>query len=466
MQDYPVPIELNQQEATIEVAPDHTTITFAHANLAVHEILFAPREAANGTGIVALFQVEAIRPVTLTFHFTPEMKRMWPASTEDNFPEWVKTGDGSGFYVLHQTLGQNAAAIAIPGAKPGILPPYQEKPKTYPLEMVLKFDPATDTHSFFPLLLATGEDAQSATNAALAAKLKDLNAAVPQLYEQTAAYWKSFSARTTSIDTPDEKLDAAFRWAAVSIDQRRVLATPKRDETGLTAGFDASGDSDRPGFGWFFGRDSLWTLYAVQSYGDFAVCRDEFNFLIHRQRADGKIMHEYAQTAELVDWRSLPYLYASADSTPLFLMAVNDYIRISGDSEYAAQHWDAIANAWNFETTHDSDGDGIYDNSQGTGWVESWPPGMPHQEIYLAVLISSTAAPSLRLPLGTPISRPPPPSERAASPSRSKRSTTFRIRACTPSATTPTARLIRARPSIRRSPPGTTPSPSRIPVLC
>src|SRR6185437_5156493 len=29
---------------------------------------------------------------------------------------------------------------------------------------------------------------------------------------------------------------------------------------------------------------------------------------------------------------------------------------------------------------------GIYDNSQGTGWVESWPGGMPHQEIYLAEL--------------------------------------------------------------------------------
>ena len=42
--------------------------------------------------------------------------------------------------------------------------------------------------------------------------------------------------------------------------------------------------------------------------------------------------------------------------------------------------------AWAFETTHDSDSDGIYDNVQGTGWVESWPGGLPHQEIYLALL--------------------------------------------------------------------------------
>ena len=42
--------------------------------------------------------------------------------------------------------------------------------------------------------------------------------------------------------------------------------------------------------------------------------------------------------------------------------------------------------AWQFETTHDADGDGIYDNAQGTGWVESWPTGMPKQEVYLALL--------------------------------------------------------------------------------
>ena len=49
---------------------------------------------------------------------------------------------------------------------------------------------------------------------------------------------------------------------------------------------------------------------------------------------------------------------------------------------------DAIEKAWAFETdpSHDTDHDGIYDNSQGTGWVESWPGGMPHQEIYLALL--------------------------------------------------------------------------------
>ena len=105
-----------------------------------------------------------------------------------------------------------------------------------------------------------------------------------------------------------------------------------------------------------------------------------------RQRDDGKIMHEYPQTAAYFDWKTFPYTYAAADSTPLFLTTMLDYVRSSGDIDFLRQHREIVEKAWHFETTHDSDGDGIYDNSQGTGWVESWPTGMPHQEVYLALL--------------------------------------------------------------------------------
>jgi hypothetical protein len=67
-------------------------------------------------------------------------------------------------------------------------------------------------------------------------------------------------------------------------------------------------------------------------------------------------------------------------------MATNDYLKVSGDKTFIQTNWEALERTWKFEISHDSDGDGIYDNSEGTGWVESWPPGMPHQEIYLAAL--------------------------------------------------------------------------------
>jgi hypothetical protein len=59
MQDYPVPIDVNEHAAVIEVRPDHTTITFAHANFTLREILFAPHNPPDGAGVLAFFEIEA-----------------------------------------------------------------------------------------------------------------------------------------------------------------------------------------------------------------------------------------------------------------------------------------------------------------------------------------------------------------------------------------------------------------------
>ena len=122
------------------------------------------------------------------------------------------------------------------------------------------------------------------------------------------------------------------------------------------------------------------------------LSRRALEFLIRRQRADGKMMHEFSQTAGLVDWKSTPYFYASADSTPLLC---HGYGRLRQHQRrcraFCGDHWDAVKRAYEFTRAHDSDGDGIYENTEGTGWVESWPPGMPHQEIYLAALDQQSA---------------------------------------------------------------------------
>src|SRR5262249_10994356 len=62
MEGYPVPIDVNEQAAVIEVRPDHTAITFSHANFTIREILFAPRNPPDGVGVLACFEVEAVRP--------------------------------------------------------------------------------------------------------------------------------------------------------------------------------------------------------------------------------------------------------------------------------------------------------------------------------------------------------------------------------------------------------------------
>ena len=381
--DYPVPIELNPLAAEIEVRPERTTIIYSHAAFTVKQHMFVPRGEGAAAGPIVLFEVASVRPLCLTFRFSPDMLRMWPAL---NFgrpgAEWVRRGE-SGYYVLHTDKPDFAGAVAIPRSRPGILPPYQERPKTYPVEFKLTVDPAKDGDLFFPLLMAWG-----APNSLLG-QLTAANARIADMYSETARYWEHFFGRTLSVETPDAAFNDALRWAEAAIDQARVKF---HGETGMVAGYYSSGDSARPGFGWFFGRDTLWTLYAVHSYGDFALSRTALEFLIRRQRDDGKIMHEYSQTADLVDWKATPYFYAAADSTPLFIMAVDDYVNASGDTGFLGKHWEPVKRAYQFTRAHDSDGDGIYENTEGTGWVESWPGGMPHQEIYLVALDQQSCA--------------------------------------------------------------------------
>jgi glycogen debranching enzyme len=387
--DYPVPIDLNQYAAQVEVNPEQTTITYSHAAFTVRQHMFSPRgDSVTGAGAVVLFEIESIRPLTLTFQFTPEMLRMWPAANYGRpSAEWVKQG-GSGYYILHTDTETIAGGVAIPGAQPGVMAPYQERPQTYSVEFKLRFDPKTDTGRFYPLLMVSGASKDCGR------LLAELNGRVPDLYKTTQSYYAHFFDRRLTVESPDPRFDQAVKWAEVAIDQAQVKF---HDETGLVAGYYTSADSARPGYGWFFGRDTEFTLYAIDSYGDFALTREALNFLFRRQREDGKIMHEFSQTADLLDWKSTPYFYAAADSTPLLVMAMEDYVSISGDTAFLKEHWDAVKRAYAFTRAHDSDGDGIYDNSQGTGWVESWPPTMPNQEIYLAALDQQSSAAMGRL---------------------------------------------------------------------
>ncbi len=385
LQDYPVPIDVNALASTIEVNPGWTTITYSHAAFTVKQHMLGIRGQGpdQDAGAVVFFEIASIRPLRLTFQFTPEVMRMWPAP---NFgppsAQWLPAG----YYVLHTNNPELSAAVGMPGAEPGIMPPYQERPQTWPVQLKLSFDPGKDSGFYFPLLLAAG-------GGDLGKALGELNDSIPDLFQKTQDYYAHFFDTRLYAETPDARFNQAFRWAEVSIDQARVTL---HGETGLVAGYYESGDSARPGFAWFFGRDALWTSYALNSCGDFSLTRHALEFLIRRQRSDGKIMHEFSQTADLVDWKALPYFYAAADSTPLFVMAMGDYVNSSADVGFLRKYWDAVKKAYAFTRAHVG-ANGIYTNEEGTGWVESWPPGMPYQEMYLASLDQQSAGAMARL---------------------------------------------------------------------
>jgi glycogen debranching enzyme len=386
---YTVPIDLNAAAATIDVQPDHTTITYSHAAITVRQHMFIPAGDTNrAQGAIIFFEIESIRPAILTISFEPAMVQQWPAPSFGRpSAYWLPVG-GGGVFVLSTDNPAIFGMVGMPNATSGPLPPYQERPQAMPLQFKVRFDPTRDQHRVFPMIAETSrpdEKNSPAFVAAMESRLVATAEALPGIYRKTRDYYDHFFDDRLTSHSPDAHFDAAMQWAEIAIDQEKVRIG---NEIGLVAGWYPSFDSTRPGFGWYFGRDTLWTLYAVNSYGDKTLAKQALEFLAKRQRADGKMMHEYSLTAEdlhgELNWATLGYEYAAADATPLFIMAVADYIRATGDLDFLHAHWDGVKKAYDFDRAHDSDG--VYDNSQGTGWVEAWPPKMPHQEIYLVAL--------------------------------------------------------------------------------
>src|SRR5208337_729867 len=77
---------------------------------------------------------------------------------------------------------------------------------------------------------------------------------------------------------------------------------------------------------------------------------------------------------------------SSADATPLFIIAVNDYVTRSGDIEFAREKWDNLWRAYEFlQSTYDAQG--LAQNAGvGTGWIEGGPLYPARVELYQASL--------------------------------------------------------------------------------
>jgi glycogen debranching enzyme len=208
---------------------------------------------------------------------------------------------------------------------------------------------------------------------------------VPQLRRDSAAFYSQYLDRTLIAELPDAQLQQAYDWSRISVLQGMV--TNPYLGAGLIAGYRTSGESQRPGFAWYFGRDSEWTTLALNSEGDFSNTKQALTFLFQVQQENGRIPHEIAQTATLVNWfKDYPYGTASADATPLFLIAVEDYVRTSSDVTFAKDHWSNLEKAYEFlRSTYDEHG--FPKNfGVGHGWVEGGPLLPVKSELYQSAL--------------------------------------------------------------------------------
>ncbi|MBI5282066.1 MAG: hypothetical protein HY858_10320 [Candidatus Solibacter usitatus] len=108
----------------------------------------------------------------------------------------------------------------------------------------------------------------------------------------------------------------------------------------------------------------MMSAWAMQDYGDCDGARAALEFLLARQRDDGKIMHELTQSAALLDWSKYPHGYYHADTTPLFLYSAARYLRQTGDRAFLEQYWPQLEKCYRFCLTM-ADPDGLLSNEKG-----------------------------------------------------------------------------------------------------
>jgi glycogen debranching enzyme len=373
LEGYPLDIEGSDIAVSVRVRPEATTFTYSHPAFTVEQIIFVPLEEP---AVVTLLDVKTVLPMTITGSFRPRLRLMWPAGLQTGDVSW---DEKARLYTITEETKRFAAVIGSPSARELSLMPYQEEPRDLPVRFTIDVPlPAVSSH-LVPIVFVGGLKGKEAAKA----DYQRVLASTRELYEGAVGHYRALQEQTVRVSTPDERLDAAFAWAKVGID-KGVVDNPLLG-TGLVAGFRTSGESERPGFAWLFGRDALWSALAIDSYGDFPLARAALEFLRKYQRGDGKIPHEVSQSASLVPWfTDYPYPWNAADATPLYVIAQSDLWRASGDRAFLERAWDSILRAWRFTAATDTDGNGLVENTKfGHGWVEGGALYPPHEEIYL-----------------------------------------------------------------------------------
>jgi glycogen debranching enzyme len=188
---------------------------------------------------------------------------------------------------------------------------------------------------------------------------------------------------STMLHSPDVFFNDGYRWALAALD-RFLVHTPSLG-TSLMAGFgttDRGWDgnqpvSGRPGYAWYFGRDAVWSAFALLEAGQVESVKDVLTFLGDHQDLTGKIVHEMTTSGHAH--------YDAADSTPLYCILCGRYLRVTGDKAFARSQFARLARAVEFCLGTDTDGDWLIENTNvGHGWIEGGALFGVHSELYLA----------------------------------------------------------------------------------
>lgn len=355
-----VPIEGWDIVRFVAAEPAVTTLTFTYQSFTVKAHLVAP---VDDPGAVILLEVDTTEPLTIVCSFLPVLQPMWPAGIGGQYAYW---DDALKAYLISEPTRKNHAYLGSPAARGISYTPahmLSDVPNQFKIEIA---DPKALAGRFIPIVMAGGKGAREDVKKAYQALAQDPAAR----YRRAVEYFDDLRRSTLAIRTPEPELDLAFAWAKVALDGL-IVDNPDLGR-GLVAGLGPSGTGGRPGFGWFFGTDAYLNSLSFNGFGNFAASRDGLAFTRKWQRKDGKMAHELSQAAGYLRWwEDYPYGYIHGDTSPYYIIAVEDYVRRTGDLAFLRESWPSVLKAYDWSLATDGDGDGLMDNGKaGLGALE------------------------------------------------------------------------------------------------
>jgi hypothetical protein len=244
----------------IDVYPHQTILRYVHSSFKVEEIFFSP---LRESGAVVLLSVEAIKPLSVVASFTPDLKPMWPAGLGGQYSYWDREKK---YFVVSEGTRENVALIGSPAGEQYSSGPAHALPEG---DIKIKIDvkPEDSKRTFFPIFIAASHDGRETADKAYSRLKENFD----EFYLEKFRYYEILAKDYLYVQTPDERFDQAFQWAKVAVD-KALVCNPQLG-CGLVAGYGLSGRSERPGFAWFFGGDTFFNSWAINSYGSFDITR-------------------------------------------------------------------------------------------------------------------------------------------------------------------------------------------------
>ncbi|MGH9859345.1 MAG: hypothetical protein ACRD5F_04895, partial [Candidatus Acidiferrales bacterium] len=271
-------IEAESLARSVSVRPGSCTIVYAGDAFLVRQTVFVPPQQA---GAVFQLEIETAQPIEIEVQFQRDFQLMWPAAIGGAYMSW---DDELRAFALGEEQRRFFAIVGSPDAT--------ESRGEY-----FSNSASSEESSFRLGRLEKGRHVQTIAVAASFASREDaakmyrsVSANASALQRETEAYYREHLDKTLQLRLPDSDLQNAYDWSRLAMFEG--LVTNPFLGTGLIAGYRTSGRDARPGFAWFFGRDSLWTAWALVAAGDFATARTALDFISRFQRDDGKMPHE------------------------------------------------------------------------------------------------------------------------------------------------------------------------------